>query len=92
MMSGILAQLPTSPSYVAMSALVCLLSGLLLFSVLRSTGRGLSRLPGPPSLPIIGNIWRLNPKSAWYELARLKEKYGEWYNLSHIQSRLKRVS
>jgi hypothetical protein len=33
--------------------------------------------PGPPSVPILGNIWRLNPKAAWHDLTALTAKYGE---------------
>ncbi|KAJ3575314.1 hypothetical protein NP233_g1185 [Leucocoprinus birnbaumii] len=43
----------------------------------KTTGRDASRFPGPPSLPLIGNIWRLNPKRAWLELTSLKEKHGD---------------
>jgi hypothetical protein len=33
--------------------------------------------PGPPSLPLLGNILRLPIKSAWLKLHTWKKQYGE---------------
>jgi hypothetical protein len=56
---------------------IATLIGLLVHRLFSHASKGgLSKPPGPHSLPLIGNIWRLNPARAWLELTRLKEKHG----------------
>ncbi|KAF5350156.1 hypothetical protein D9756_009108 [Leucocoprinus leucothites] len=71
------------PSTWLITILFCLLTLTLLFLTVNASKHGLSKAPGPPSFPIIGNIWRLKPKSAWFELTRLKERYVYFHGLGN---------
>ncbi|XP_054907667.1 cytochrome P450 2J6-like isoform X2 [Poeciliopsis prolifica] len=37
--------------------------------------------PGPPSLPVLGNLWNLNIKNPLKDFERLRQSYGKVYSL-----------
>jgi len=34
-------------------------------------------IPQPPGVPLLGNIFDVDPKNTWWSLKTLAEKYGE---------------
>ncbi|KAK4675784.1 hypothetical protein QC764_512510 [Podospora pseudoanserina] len=38
-------------------------------------------IPGPPGLPLLGNIMDVNPSNTWWSLRTLAEKYGEIFKI-----------
>ncbi|XP_051476002.1 cytochrome P450 2H1-like isoform X1 [Apus apus] len=60
--------------------LVCI-SCLLLFSSWRSVSQKGKQLPGPISLPILGNILQLNPQNLAESLKKLSKKYGPVFTI-----------
>ena len=61
---------------------------LIIFSFLRrirSNTKGLPFPPGPPALPLIGNLFNMPSKdSAWVGFGALSEKYGEWPSRKYL--------
>ena len=39
-------------------------------------------IPQPPGLPLLGNIFDVDPKNTWWSLKTLAEKYGEIFQIS----------
>ncbi len=37
-----------------------------------------SPIPQPPGVPLLGNIFDVDPNNTWWSLKTLAEKYGEW--------------
>jgi hypothetical protein len=35
-------------------------------------------IPQPPGVPLLGNIFDVNPSNTWWSLKTLAEQYGEW--------------
>jgi hypothetical protein len=35
-------------------------------------------IPQPPGVPLLGNIFDVDPSNTWWSLKTLAEKYGEW--------------
>lgn len=35
-------------------------------------------IPQPPGVPLLGNIFDVDPNNTWWSLKTLSEKYGEW--------------
>ncbi|KAG5302133.1 bifunctional P-450:NADPH-P450 reductase [Histoplasma ohiense] len=41
-------------------------------------------IPGPPGVPLLGNIFDINPKDTWGSLKSLADKYGEIYKVNAL--------
>lgn len=35
-------------------------------------------IPQPPGIPLLGNVFDVDPNNTWWSLKTLAEKYGEW--------------
>lgn len=35
-------------------------------------------IPQPPGVPLLGNVFNIDPKNTWWSLKTLAEKYGKW--------------
>ena len=71
----------TLPAYYPTLLLVAIVLPILAYvqsiSRWRARSRGLSLPPGPPPLPIVGNMFNIPKVKAWYDFQKLAEKYGE---------------
>ncbi|KAK0648288.1 cytochrome P450-like protein [Cercophora newfieldiana] len=41
-------------------------------------------IPGPPGLPLLGNIFDIDQKNTWWSLKTLAEKYGEIFQINAL--------
>ncbi|OAX85117.1 hypothetical protein ACJ72_00489 [Emergomyces africanus] len=41
-------------------------------------------IPGPPGVPLLGNIFDIDPKDTWGSLKALSDKYGEIYKVNAL--------
>ena len=37
-----------------------------------------NEIPGPPGVPLLGNIFDVNPNETWNSLNKLASEYGKW--------------
>jgi hypothetical protein len=69
-----------SPNSLVLTAAVCVAGGatvgLLLKSLLSSPSSQCKLPPGPPGIPLLGNIFDLPKKFPWLKLMKWKEQYG----------------
>lgn len=47
-----------------------------------------SPIPQPPGVPLLGNIFDVNPNNTWWSLKTLSEKYGEIFQVSVLGHRI----
>ncbi|KAI0771282.1 cytochrome P450 [Trametes elegans] len=71
-------------SSVIVSTVLPLVIVAVLWSVLRRSSSRLSTFPGPPPLPLVGNI--LPPERVWLTFTSLAEKYGPVYSLRFFRT------
>lgn len=57
--------------------IVVAVSVMLLWKRASENRQGLPLPPGPPSLPIVGNLFDMPRRLAWVTFAAMSQKYGE---------------
>lgn len=50
---------------------------LFLYKLIRRHFKKRTFPPGPPGLPLLGNIFEVNPQGGWYKFTEYKNLYGE---------------